>query len=174
MYTTSSLFYYLPELVWPDLIKSTIRSNCRSFLLQDLNDMNDLPKPKSLLSKYCAVQRTMIQSCSAACSLGFKEILIERKQRRISSTDSKGNQRKNVLNLFSKQTFSQRCEVASWERNSLIFMENPELIFSTSTPTGILPHLSPPSGKVQKFFSWNMLKFTFRCESLKLQVAIIL
>ena len=76
----------------------------------------------------------------------------ETPQSRLRFSNSKRNPEGNaVFWLSCKQTFSQRCDVASWE-NSLIFIENPELIFPTSTSTGISPHLSPHTGKSGKAF----------------------
>ena len=76
----------------------------------------------------------------------------ETPQSRLRFSNSKRNSEGNaVFWLSCKQTFSQICDVASWE-NSLIFIENPELIFPTSTSTGISPHLSPHTGKSGKAF----------------------
>ena len=117
----------------------------------------------------CTVQRNMVQSANLPPCLqrnidwggNKEEFLLQTRNLKL-----KGQSGRNVFNLFSKQTFSQRCDEASWE-NSLIFMENPELIFPTSTSTGILPHLSPLSTKSAKGF------LEIRCISYP-QVVVIL
>ena len=105
----------------------------------------------------CKVQGNMMPSAEVPLRLQ-RNIDRERTKRKLLRADS-DSQIQNATQrgiqcsdyLDSKQTFLQTCDVASWE-SSLIFIENPELIFPTSTSTGISPHLSPHTGKSGKAF----------------------